>query len=108
MNSHTAPVTYASPHTVTLSVNDWLGIRTQLGFAEFNNRMSGEVATAEVTRELLDKLDAQTDAVLDAAAETAAAEDDAVYECDCCGKPGILARCFVTGIETFACEECRS
>ena len=101
-------ITYDSPHSVTLSVNDWLGIRTQLGFAAFNNRMSGEVATAEVTRELLDKLDAQTDAVLDAAAETADAEDDEVYECDCCGKPGVLARCFVAGLETFACEECRS
>jgi hypothetical protein len=33
--------------------------------------------------------------------------DGPLPECDCCGKPGILARCFVTGIETFACEECR-
>ena len=32
----------------------------------------------------------------------------ALKECDCCGKQGILSRCFVTGIETFACEECRS
>jgi hypothetical protein len=34
MTSHP---TYDSPHTVTLTVQDWLGIRTQLAFAAFNN-----------------------------------------------------------------------
>lgn len=29
-------------------------------------------------------------------------------ECDCCGRsPLVLTRCWVTGIETFACDECR-
>lgn len=28
-------------------------------------------------------------------------------ECDCCGNRGELSRCWVSGIETFACEVCR-
>jgi len=70
-----APVTYDSPLSVTLSVQDWLGIRTQLAFAAFNNRARGEVATAEVTGKLLDKLYDQTQSALDAAADAADAED---------------------------------
>jgi len=71
------PITYATPHTVTLTVQDWLGIRTQLAFAAFNNRARGEVATAEVTGKLLDKLYDQTQSALDAAADAADAEDAA-------------------------------
>ena len=29
-------------------------------------------------------------------------------ECDCCGQFGPLSRCWVTGVETFACDDCRN
>jgi hypothetical protein len=76
-DQHTTPITYDSPHTVTLTVQDWLGIRTQLAFAEFNNRQSDQIATACVTRELLDKLRYQTQQAIDDAADAADAEDAA-------------------------------
>ena len=48
-------------------------------------------------------------------AEVCIAEIDAAIdevhtlaECDCCGKEAPLSRCWAGGIETFACEECRS
>ena len=28
-------------------------------------------------------------------------------ECDCCGEYAETTRCWVTGIETFACDKCR-
>lgn len=28
-------------------------------------------------------------------------------DCDCCGKNRPLSRCWASGIETFACDECR-
>ena len=106
-----APVTYDSPLSVKLSVQDWLGIRTQLAFAAFNNRARGEVATAEVTGELLDKLYDQTQSALDAAADAADAEENADCQCDCCDEKfprsamGLTTFC---GVDTFLCEECRS
>jgi hypothetical protein len=36
------------------------------------------------------------------------AKNDPKQECDCCGQlVASLSRCWVTGIETFACDECR-
>lgn len=46
-----------------------------------------------------------TDADIDRAAQD---DGDPVGECDCCGKVRPLSRCLPFGIETWACEECRS
>jgi hypothetical protein len=35
-------------------------------------------------------------------------DKEELRECDCCGKMGALSRCLAFGIETFACDECRS
>lgn len=34
-------------------------------------------------------------------------QDDQRGECDCCGKRRLLSRCWPSGIETYACDECR-
>lgn len=62
-------ISFDTQHTVTLSLQDWLGIQTQLGFAAFNNAERGEYATAEITQELLDRLRVQTMPAIEAAAE---------------------------------------
>ena len=35
-------------------------------------------------------------------------EGEGCAECDCCGMFKPLSRCWASGVETFACEECRS
>jgi hypothetical protein len=35
-------------------------------------------------------------------------EHTLIYRCDVCDQPGELARCDVTGIETWACDACRN
>lgn len=35
------------------------------------------------------------------------ASPDDERECDCCSKRRKLTRCWVSGIETYACAECR-
>jgi hypothetical protein len=34
-------------------------------------------------------------------------DDEALGECDCCGKWRVLSRCWAGELETFACDECR-
>ena len=34
-------------------------------------------------------------------------DEDEPRECDCCGKERKLTSLFYSGIETFACDECR-
>jgi hypothetical protein len=65
------PVTYDSPHTVTLSLSDWLNIQTYLSFYANNCMDKGEGywATAEKVRGLLSHMSEQTDIPLSAAAD---------------------------------------
>lgn len=35
-------------------------------------------------------------------------EGEGCAECDCCGHIAPLSRCWASGVETFACEGCRS
>ena len=40
--------------------------------------------------------------------DAASVQPDIRYACDCCGQVVVeVSRCWVTGIETFACNKCR-
>jgi len=57
-----------------------------------------------------DRTAAPASAIGKARAAIAKADGTQVSQCDCCGdmKPrDQISRCWVTGIETFACDECR-
>ncbi len=74
----TRPIPSVEPmdkkHSVTLPLQDWLAIQTQLSFAACVNDERGEHATAAVTRDLLERLRPQTMPAIEAAAEADCAE----------------------------------
>ena len=61
-------VNYSTSHAVTLSVQDWVCIQSQLAVAALHNSDLGHSATAEVIRDVLDRMIPQTDRVIEAAA----------------------------------------
>ena len=68
------PVSFDSPHTVTLPLLDWLTLRVNLGYACQLLKSRGEPETAAVIGATLARLHEQTDDAIDAAADAEESE----------------------------------
>ena len=64
-----APISYDSPLSVTLSVQDWLCLQTNMGFAMHVLNSTGSTSTAEILALTLARLREQTMPAIDAAEE---------------------------------------
>lgn len=62
-------ISYDTQHSVTLSVQDWLGIKTRLAYANYVSITHGDLDTAEIGVEILSRLHKQTTDAIEAAAE---------------------------------------
>ncbi len=65
---HLPVARYDTPHTVTLSVLDWVCIRSNLAVAAVLARDQGYTATAEITQDVLSRIAVQTDEIIEVAA----------------------------------------
>ncbi len=65
----TNSISYDTQHSVTLSVQDWLCLQTNMGHAAHKLEQTGWVATAAILRDTLSRLREQTMPAIEAAAE---------------------------------------
>ncbi len=68
------PVTYDSPHSVTLTLKEWDDIQMHLGFHAHNLAERNAVDSSVKVYRLVSLMRDQTDAALSAAADTAEGE----------------------------------